>query len=116
MSDIVNDQLPLHLPMANSVLQAPEFRSDATPLVRMSMATCESLSLHEPCSLKKTQVSWRAGSTGFSDPSLGKNYLEWLAESARLRMYSNLVVKDWEKAVDRQRGGVVMKIERDAAN
>ncbi|KAK4628366.1 uncharacterized protein CLAFUR5_04179 [Fulvia fulva] len=50
------------------------------------------------CGSRENQVSWRAVSTNFSDPAFGNNYLEWLAQSARLHVYSSMLVRDWEEA------------------
>ncbi|KAF2168602.1 hypothetical protein M409DRAFT_21348 [Zasmidium cellare ATCC 36951] len=50
--------------------------------------------------LSKGQVGWTVVSTSFDDPSIGRNYFMYIAESARLRIYQQLVVEDWEKVVD----------------
>ncbi|KAF7191047.1 hypothetical protein HII31_07562 [Pseudocercospora fuligena] len=48
----------------------------------------------------KDQVTWKTESTSFLDSSLGGNYLAYLAETARLRMYDQILKKDWEEISD----------------
>ncbi|EME83162.1 uncharacterized protein MYCFIDRAFT_174640 [Pseudocercospora fijiensis CIRAD86] len=48
----------------------------------------------------KDQVVWKTQSTSFLDSSLGGNYLAYLAETARLRMYDHIIQKGWEEISD----------------
>ncbi|GIZ42236.1 hypothetical protein CKM354_000551200 [Cercospora kikuchii] len=51
---------------------------------------------------QREQVEWKAVSDRrFSHPALGGNYYHYLAESARVRVLGEVMMKDWDEAVKR---------------
>ncbi|KXS94115.1 hypothetical protein AC578_7505 [Pseudocercospora eumusae] len=52
----------------------------------------------------KCQVEWETESTSFLDSSFGGNYLAYLAETARLRIFDQILKRDWEEVSDSVEG------------